>query len=258
MTTLKERRLEVPKPHFPREDAAAYRGLSARLNYLAQDRADLQFAARGAAKRMSNPRPSDWLLLKKVGRYLVGKPRMVQMFAWQDFPGIVDGFLRQSVGKRSRRSQIHQWRRTANWNAHVENVDSTTQQIIALSSGEAELYAVVKGVRTSKGLVLDFARPWFLMLKHAFRQMHAQLSGMAHRQGLGRTRHTDVQHLWIQNEVASGKVHNTRKVETTSNPADSFTKCLPSHVIESHSGVLAFVHSKFAVRRFFEVACVTL
>ena len=67
---------------LPREDAAAYWGLSARLNHLAQDRADLQFAARGAAKRMSNPRPSDWVLLKRVGRYLVGKPRMVQMFAW--------------------------------------------------------------------------------------------------------------------------------------------------------------------------------
>ena len=77
---------------LPREDTAAYRGLSARLNYLAQDRADLQFAARSAAKRMSNPRPSDWVLLKRVGRYLVGKPRMVQMFAWQDFPGVVDGF----------------------------------------------------------------------------------------------------------------------------------------------------------------------
>ena len=38
---------------------------------------------------------------------------------------------------------------------------STTEQIIALSNGEAEHYATVKGVRTSKGLVFDFARPWF-------------------------------------------------------------------------------------------------
>ena len=41
----------------PREDTAAYWVLSARLNYLAQDRADLQFSARSAAKRIRNPRP---------------------------------------------------------------------------------------------------------------------------------------------------------------------------------------------------------
>ena len=136
---------------LPREDTAAYRGLSARLNYFAQDHADLQFAARSAAKRMSNPRPSDWVLMKRVGRYFVGKPRMVQMFAWQDFPGVVDGFCDSDwAGDREDRKSTSGgvlqigMRTLKTW--------STTQQIIALSSGEAELYAMVKGCAQAKGL----------------------------------------------------------------------------------------------------------
>ena len=58
-------------------------------------------------------------------------------------------------------------------------------------------------------------------------QMHPQLSGWRTDNDI------DVQYLWIQNEVANGTVH-TRKDETTSNPADLFTKCLPCHIIESH------------------------
>ena len=42
----------------------------------------------------------------------------------------------------------------------------------------------------------------------------------------------------VAHSVANGTVH-TRKVETTSNPADLFTKCLPCHIIESH---LASLH----------------
>ena len=104
----REAKARCSEAALPRDHAAPHRGLSVRLYYLAQDRADLQVAARGAAKRMSNPRSSDWVLVKRVGRCLVGKPRMMQMFAWQDLPSIVDGFRD---------------RRTADWNAHVEDVE---------------------------------------------------------------------------------------------------------------------------------------
>ena len=96
---------------------------------------------------------------------------------------------------------------------HTLKTWSTTQQIIALSSGEAELYAMVKGCAHKQRACVRFCETLVLMLKHASAAL-----GKAHRQGLGRTRHIDVQHLSILNEVADGTVH-TRKVETTSNPA---------------------------------------
>ena len=56
-------------------EATKFRAVVARLNYLAMDRPDIQYATKEAAKRMANPRKPDWLLLKRIGRYLAGAPR---------------------------------------------------------------------------------------------------------------------------------------------------------------------------------------
>ena len=57
------------------ERARVYRGLTARLNYLAQDRPDLKFAALRASRSMSSPFERDFEILKRVGRYLITRPR---------------------------------------------------------------------------------------------------------------------------------------------------------------------------------------
>ena len=74
-------------------DAKLFRGIAARLNYLAQDRPDLQFAAKEVSRRMARPTDGDWLLLKRVGRYLLGAPRAVQTFAWQYAPYSLDTYV---------------------------------------------------------------------------------------------------------------------------------------------------------------------
>ncbi len=74
-------------------EAKAFRGLAARLNYLAQDRPELQYAAKEVSRRMARPSSRDWQLLKRVGRYLVGAPRAVLTFWWQGSPGTYDTFV---------------------------------------------------------------------------------------------------------------------------------------------------------------------
>ena len=59
-----------------------FRGLAARINYLSQDRMDLQFANKAVSKFMSAPTDLGWKILKRVGRYLVGARRTVQKFRW--------------------------------------------------------------------------------------------------------------------------------------------------------------------------------
>ena len=68
------------------EAATRFRGVVARLNDLSADRADLQYAVKEAAKRMATPRVPDVKLLKRIGRYLKGAPRVVQLFVWQNHP----------------------------------------------------------------------------------------------------------------------------------------------------------------------------
>ena len=51
--------------------------------------------------------------------------------------------------------------------------------------------------------------------------------GVCSRQGLGKLRHLDTHLLWIQQAVRSGRI-DLRKVDGELNPADIFTKHLPS------------------------------
>ena len=73
-------------------EASEYRAASARLNYLALDRPDILFASKECSRRMSSPRNGDWVALKRVVRYLLGKPRLVWRFGWQEKPKFLSAF----------------------------------------------------------------------------------------------------------------------------------------------------------------------
>ena len=53
---------------------------------LTTDRADLAFAVKELARTMSKPTSVCWEKLKRLGRYLVGKPRAILRFIWQEMP----------------------------------------------------------------------------------------------------------------------------------------------------------------------------
>ena len=60
-----------------------YRALEARISYSLQDRPDLRFSSMQVWCAMANPSASDLERSKRIGRYLVGKPRAVCFFHWQ-------------------------------------------------------------------------------------------------------------------------------------------------------------------------------
>ena len=57
--------------------------------------------------------------------------------------------------------------------------------------------------------------------------------GIVHRQGVGRTRHIDVQFLWIQEKIRNKKFA-VAKVDTKKNVADLMTKYLSADVMNTH------------------------
>ena len=71
---------------LPAKDATLYRRAAARVKYIALDRPDLSFASRVAASRMSSPKEGDDMLIKRIVRYLQGKPRVAIHYGFQD-PG---------------------------------------------------------------------------------------------------------------------------------------------------------------------------
>ena len=62
------------------EDATLFRSVVARANFLALDRPDLMFSVKEASRSMACPRHSDWQRIKRIGRYLIAFPRVVQKF----------------------------------------------------------------------------------------------------------------------------------------------------------------------------------
>ena len=63
-----------------------FRAVAARLNYLAQDRPDITFATMKLRSKMSRPDAQDLKNMKRVGRFLVGRPRVGCLFEWHAHP----------------------------------------------------------------------------------------------------------------------------------------------------------------------------
>ena len=110
---------------------------------------------------------------------------------------------------------------------------STTQSIVALSSGEAEFYGIVKGASVGIGLRSVLAD---LGVDCRIR-IHTDASAakaIASRKGLGKVRHVEVNQLWIQDRVGSGDIE-IQKIPGSVNPADALTKHVGSEILTKHA-----------------------
>ncbi len=83
VATPGEKLTVTDSPKLGAMEVTRYRSICARINYLAQDRADITYMGKELCRRMSEPTEADWQVLKRLGRYLKGKPRMIQHFGWQ-------------------------------------------------------------------------------------------------------------------------------------------------------------------------------
>ncbi len=109
---------------------------------------------------------------------------------------------------------------------------ASTQKKITLSSGEAELGAVVRGCSEALG-IQSVARDLGVELQP---EVHADSSaaiGICRRCGIGKVRHLAVAQLWVQDLVRS-KQCRLYKVLGTENPADLLTKPLSRPEIDGH------------------------
>ena len=127
---------------------------------------------------------------------------------------------------------------------HLIKSWSVNQSVIALSSGEAEYYALVKSATIALGvqsLCVDLG-----VICGAPIELKSDASaaiGICNRIGLGKVRHIEVNQLWLQEKVAQKKMLIT-KVGTLENLADALTKSLDSESMKRHLvGVGAGLHT---------------
>ena len=73
----------VGLPPVTAEQTTLYRSLVMRAQFLAQGGADLSEAVKSLTRKVKAPNESDMKDLKRLGRYLVGRPRVVNVYCPQ-------------------------------------------------------------------------------------------------------------------------------------------------------------------------------
>ena len=204
----------------PRE-ATSFRALSARCNYLAQDRPDIAYSAKELCREFAVPNKRSYEKLKRCARYLAGQPRLVFKYPFQSKPVGISVYVDTDFAgcKATRRSTSGG---VAMFGCHAVKHWSKTQTTVCLSSGEAELRGIGDGLAQAIGLqsiARDLGMTWRIDM---YTDATAAI-GIARRRGMGKIRHLDVTDLWIQ-EKFNSKLAYLHKVLGTENPADIFTK----------------------------------
>jgi hypothetical protein len=120
---------------------------------------------------------------------------------------------------------------------------STLQSLTALSVGEAEFYAVVKG--GAVGLSLKAIYEDLGVKVDAEIDSDSTTAGsLADRLGVGqRTKHIQTRFLWVQERVQDRDLR-VKKVHTSKNIADIATKPVSKQVADRHCGAAHLMFAK--------------
>ena len=205
------------------DETKEYQRLAATALYLAGDRLEIQNAVTILLRGMANPTKLHWLQLCRLASYLAAHPELELVYAYQELPSEVYAEV------------------DADWAGCVETRRSTdggfeffgkclidgwsnTQQSIALSSGESELYGICNGSARILWTAHLLKEMGFHM-KAVVATDSSAAKGVSSRLGAGRIRHLETRCLWIQERVRAKELE-IRKVWTDKNRADMQTKPL--------------------------------
>ena len=109
---------------------------------------------------------------------------------------------------------------------------SNNQAVIALSSGEAEYYAALKGASSALGYQ-SMLRDIGMQTTVTLCSDGSAARGIIHRTGLGKLRHLETGYLRLQATVAKKRL-SVRKLTGAENPADLFAKYLSAAEMWKH------------------------
>ena len=105
---------------------------------------------------------------------------------------------------------------------HLIKSWGSTQGLVSLSSGEVEYYGLVTGCAEGLGAQALAEDMGYDVEVRVWTDSNAGRS-VASRRGLGKMRHVELKHLWVQETVKDGRLE-VRRVNGERNIADHLTK----------------------------------
>ena len=192
-------------------DASLFRAIPARCNYLASDRPDILYPVKELCREMSAPTQRSWNRLKRVGRFLKHRPRLVWKFNWQAETEVVDVHVDANWCGRTLTRQSTSGGTLAR-GKHLIKAWSKTHAILAKSSGESELYEVVQGACEGLG-VSTLLKDLGEVTPHIRMHLDATVAkGIVERRGLSKLRHIDLDIIRLQEQEARKLLPWTRSL----------------------------------------------
>ena len=199
--------------------------------YLSQDRSDIKYSVKELAKQIRSPRQCDWQNLKVLARYLQGTRNYGHMSKISEEVDVNEALPLHAFcdsdwagDRESRKSTSGEVLFLAG--TAVEATSHTQQGVPATSSGEAELRSLNECARSSVyvrnlathdfGLNVDTPRIWC---------DSAAALQVSRKMGVGKMRHVDIGHLYVQELVKTRQVI-VGKTDGKLNPSDILTKHL--------------------------------
>ncbi|CAK0799540.1 unnamed protein product [Prorocentrum cordatum] len=198
---------------------------------------------------MQDPTIGGWQAMKRIGRYLVGTPRLVV-----EYPRQADRRVAQVYTDSDFAGCLRTRKSTSSWTVmigkHWIRSSSTTQGFNALSTGEAEFHALVKGGSIGLGLK-TLAKDMGVDLEIVLKRDATAGRGIAERRGVGRARHLYTPLPWPQRAVQQKKLR-VNKIAGLENISDIGTKHLDGPLIKKFLAAMGFAaragRSRLALR----------
>ena len=180
---------------------------------------------------MSRPTARSWELLKRVGRYLKDRPRLVLKYDWQSPLDMLDVHSDANWAgcRESRKSSSGG---TIAIGGHLICTYGKTKSVIATSSGESKLHAVVHASTEGLGILTlsaDFGCP---DMRASVGMDASAAIGIVQRQGISKLRHVEVNVLWWQEHAR--RILPLRKVPGPRNPSDMGTRHIVAELMDQY------------------------
>ena len=212
-----------------------FRRLAGTALYLSLDCPTIQFAMTGIAAGMAKPTVLHQLRLKRLVRYLVKYPVEEWIFETQEQPEELQVYTDSDWAAcvESRKSMSSY---SIKFGKHLLDTSCAKQSIVALSSGEAEYYAITRGSAAGM-MVQSILQEIGCKTKLACLTDSSAAKGICHRRGVGRVKHLALKELWVQDRVDKGEL-TVKKVGTEENWGDLGTKALDGWRITQLIGMM--------------------
>ena len=174
--------------------------------------------------------------LKRLGRSLKKRPRLVQLFV--EKASTINVVRLDVYGDSDHSGCLKTRENTTNMvlmrDAHCLKVISHTQSTISRRSGENEYYGIVKCAAiglSARSMLSDFG----MCADFVVRTDSSSGLAVGSRRGLGRLQHVQTRHLWVQQQVQQGDLRLQKEYGDT-NVSDAPTKPLDEKSMTNNDG----------------------